>query len=177
MSQIVRQKSRQSGQSAQANVGYFDRKGAPINVGRWTTLQGNNDYVLVRQYENEKIYITVKWCGKVVGVRDIPREYWKLFKVEVGNVIVAGDRPGTRHLKKIEDPILTKMFATEELALSYYAQLLTERGLLTVEEDYEGVQTVVEVGNLIKQPMMTDVDVAASEPKEVKKRPAAFGAW
>ena len=159
-------------------TGYFDRNGQAINLAKWTAYAGNKEYCAVRTYQNESFQIAATWIGKMTNVRDVPREYWKLFKVEFSNIIVVGERPGHKHLKFIADPQLTSLFGTEKEALDYYFKLLTERGLLVIEEDYTGVVTVTEVGNIAKAAPIVDVDmVEGSVGKKEVKVNSSFGSW
>jgi len=158
------------------SVGYVNKEGSIIKSSTWTTLRGNKEYVFIRRYENERIAASVEWVGKVVNVSNIPREYWKLYKVDVSNVILATEA-GVDYWKKINDPTLTKEFGSEKEAMRYYQQMLADMNLLSVEEDYEGNEAIIEIDNRIHQPPMTELLVTFQRPKSDAASPSIFGSF
>jgi hypothetical protein len=157
---------------------YVTRGGSIVGASEWTRLRGNKDYIYPRRYENEKLSVVVEWIGKFTGANLAPREHWKLYAVRVGNVIITGDRPGTFIKKVVTDPQLTMMFGTEKDAMAYYQKILSDRGLLQVTETYEGDEVIVEVGNMIEQPPLTESFVQVpKEQKAASKAASNFGDW
>jgi hypothetical protein len=157
------------------SIAYVDKDGKAITSLEWGTKRSNGDYYKIRQYEGEKLAIHVEWIGRVKNANIQPKEYWKPFDVKFSNIIIAGDRPGTYHRKHVPDVLLTKSFATEDFAVQYYIGLLMDRGLAEIQEDYEGVETVVEIGNKFVNKGTVAQSISLGK-KEVKTN-KIFGSW
>lgn len=145
----IRKKSAKSsnGKSGIRGYGKIDRQGRSINAQVWTRLRGDRDYTVIAEFENDKFGAYVEWLGIGENEKIVPREYWKLFKAHVYNIILSGDRPGSFVKKKVPDPDLTSTFSNEKDAVAYYEGVLLEAGLAEVEEDYEGNRVFAEKNN------------------------------
>lgn len=161
------------------SVVYVNRKGTHIAANEWTQKRGNRDYFVVKEYENDTLSVVVEWVGKIQNANVIPNQYWKVFTVKVGNIIIKGDRPGTFVKKLIADPQLTEYFTTENEAIDYYCKVLGDRGLLETFESYEGEITIVEIGNKFTQEsvgVVVDLPIASNKPK-TNPKDTLFGSW
>jgi hypothetical protein len=100
-----------------AAINLFDQRGAPISREQFDRLILDEAYHMPRHYLNDKIEVILRWVGFVPDAAECPREYWKLFRVRVCNRVNGN---------AIEDPVLSKNFATREDAENYYGDVLVE---------------------------------------------------
>ena len=143
---------RGSGGSAQRL--YVDQNAKPISKDEWYALRGDEEYLTIKQYENEKILCLVQWHGIIPHRLADPLfvDSWPVFVVKGFNK----KEDGTWRT----DPIYTTEHCSKADALKKYEELLvgyteSESEVMSVEDyDSEGNLTVVEqtvvneVGNL-----------------------------
>ncbi len=97
---------------------YFDLKGAPIDKSAWEEKQQDDEYRIVRKYDNGAVRAFVIWDGCEDNTENLFRDMWNLFHAEVWNY----DRDG----RMKEDPNEHgKTFPTLEAATAWYEEWLT----------------------------------------------------
>lgn len=120
---------------------YIDRHGQRITKDTWVASQQVDAMKYIRRYSNGKMAIDAVWSGVIRDADKNPKENWCPFELQVFNILPSG--------KAVPDPILSTAFAkTEEEVIRYYEELLTSEGLGGIEQDYEGNESFVEIGNL-----------------------------
>jgi len=146
----------------------IDKNGQRLSAAMWTKLRGNSEYTIIEEYNNGEFYANVEWLGMGENESKVPKEYWRLFKVNVGNIILTGDRPGTYVKKKVSDPTLEKHFPTLSSAKFYYQEVLTSNKCATMNETYEGEIEFKELNNLIESKAKSELktkDIPATKNK------------
>jgi hypothetical protein len=140
---------------------FVSREGHLLQRTEWTRLRADSSYFLVKEFENDKIAVSVEWLGFTRNANSVPRAHWKLYRLNVTNIVTTdglGDPlPAPR---RTFDPQLTREFRTEQEALDAYEDALVRFGGCEWLPPPAGASgpMFVEHGNKLKPPGPNEVD-------------------
>jgi hypothetical protein len=104
---------------------FVNRNGVTIPGPTWEELQANHEYRYFRQFENEKIHASCEWLGLAKNVKTIPRKHWKLYRLNVENIVTTdGEGRPLGASRRSIDPQVTREFRTEQECIDAYEDLL-----------------------------------------------------
>lgn len=149
---------------------YFSPTGVVISLDAFKLEKSKTpDPYLIREYSNGKVSLQLRHTAFLYGARDIPKDFWKMFQVEITNTRTT-DAEGNPlpEPKTIKDPD-SKEFRALDDATDYYNKFLAK---YTESHFDESTGELEEVGNLLVPP---DPDKPTiSESSEVA---SDFGSW
>lgn len=134
---------------------YFDREGNRIDAARWSELQAQPDYALIKEYDNGAVRLRLVWVGRITD-KDWQsfRDTWPLFTISVWNYTAEG--------KLVPDPVANgETFANECEALNAYEEFLIHWAEAEIDDNGK----LIEKDNLLAPPPPPDPDKPASEFK------------
>lgn len=149
-------------------IKYLSPGGIPIPKEEWKK-RDVGAYEL-RKYENDRISICVRAAEFVERTEIIPRNLWKIVRVEVENII-STDYEGNPIPKKIvRDTDASKHFTSLAAAIKYTDYLID-----TYTESYIEYGVLHEVGNKYTPPPPPNPDM----PTVAEDSPVfeSFGSW
>jgi hypothetical protein len=98
------------------NSKFFNREGKPIDAESWWNLTANDSYAIVRQYDNGKVRLVLRWMGEVKNAANVWPSHRQLFKLSCHNYV--GE-------KLVPDPGMNELtFATAANGIQKYEEFL-----------------------------------------------------
>lgn len=148
--------------------GFFSREGIAISLEEWTARQRDAEYVLVRQYDNGRVRVSLIWEGKVANPQNTLPDYYPVLRLQVGNY----DKHDALRPDPVEDG---KTFPNETAGVQAYEAFL-ERWTAShrVEDGQTGESAFVEMDNALAPPPPPDKDAPATV---VPDDDDGVGAW
>ena len=126
-----------------AKISYHDHDGNYMTKEAWEEKQQDEDYRLVKKFDNGQVRAFVYWDGEIQDAADTWRDMWKLFHLEVWNYDVDGQmKPDpVEHMETLSsmeevtewwEEFLTKWTAAEKREVSNskgtWVEYLVEEG-------------------------------------------------
>jgi hypothetical protein len=106
-------------------LAFVNRDGGSITQAAWVALQKNHAYRFFREFENEKIRVTCEWLGFQKNAKTIPKQHWKLYRLDVENIVTTdGEGRPLDAPRRSPDPQATREFRTEQEAIDAYEDIL-----------------------------------------------------
>lgn len=149
---------------------YFTPQGVIISYDGYKAEKSKTpDPYLIREFSNGKVSLQLRHTEALYGCRDIPRDFWKMFKVSIKNTITTDAEGWPLDAPKVVDDPDTREFRNHDDAEEYYETFLAK---YTDSSFNEETGKLEEVGNLLTPP---DPDKPViSETSEVA---SDFGSW
>lgn len=146
---------------------YINRDGAMIPKDDWEARQKDDNYRIVRTYDNGEVYAEIVWVGRVVNPDDTWPDMWKIFQINVFNYNEFGD--------KIADPVMFgKWYSNLLSAESDFEAFLVKWTDSHINEDGK----YVEADNLLAPPPAPNLDAPTSDIEHIKGLTEdGVGAW
>jgi hypothetical protein len=144
-----------------SRIAFIDRQGKAIGAEAWKERQKDASYVIVSQYDNGVVQVTLKWNGRIENPQNTFPSYWPVFVLLVKNY----KADGTLAL----DPESDQTFGDEASAVKAYEDFLVRWTESTTNEEGE----FVEQDNLLTPPAPPNPDLPESDAQELGET----GAW
>lgn len=107
------------------SLALVDRRGVAINKVTWERHHADHSYRFFREFENEKIHVTCEWVGIARNAQTIPKQHWKLYRLNVVNIVSTdGEGRPLDAPRRAPDPQATREFRTEQEAIDAYEDIL-----------------------------------------------------
>lgn len=147
---------------------YFDKTGAPMSKETWEEKRADEEYSIIRQFDDGAIRVIIRWNGYEPLAADKFNDMWDIFVAEVHNY--------GRDNKMVPDPVENGVtFPNEKEAIEWYEEFLGEWTGSSVEEvrNAKGTwtQKFVEVGNTLAPPTAEELSTPETVPDD------DIGAW
>lgn len=150
---------------------YFDPNGVVITGDYYKELKSQEvDPYLIYKFEDSRTYLEVRHTETLHGARDIPKEHWKMFKVNVYNIVTKDiegnllDKP-----KRSIDADASGSFRTRVEADNFYQGFLAKY----TECKFDSMTgQFVEEGNIFTPPDPDKPIIAETSPMA-----SEFGSW
>jgi hypothetical protein len=136
---------------------YFGRDGRQIQMSEWSHLRANDEYRVVRKYDNGTVFVKLEWLGEVRDAANLFKDHYPLFVLSVSNY----DAVGNLWCDPVDDG---KTFATERDGIEYYEAFL-ERWTNSHRDENNAF---VEEDNIHTPPPPPDPDAPSSEVSSIK---------
>lgn len=143
---------------------YFDKNSEPIDRSCWNSLFNDPFYKVVREYQNDQVWMSLIWMGVISDQEKINLlpEYYPLFKLYVKNCLDDA---------WVHDPIENgKTFSTIEKANAHIDKFLEK-----YTHCHWNKGKFVELDNKLTPPPPPDPDLPSE--KEIAGLTDSFGAW
>jgi hypothetical protein len=104
---------------------YVDKEGDQIHQNRWAGLRKDRSYTVIREFENDDVYVLLTWQGEIPNGANLPSDQWKPFLLSVNNILTQ-DAHGNIFTCpiRVRDDEATEWFRTEQQALESYEDYL-----------------------------------------------------
>ena len=152
---------------------FLSPEGIVISRDAWKEQMATNPKAyVIREFDDGRIYACLKVADKIPNVRDIPKEYWKVFEIVVENILTT-DYEGNPlpEPKRVPDVDASRGYCNREDATKAYEDFL---------EDYtksfrDDSGALIEEGNSLTPPVPPDPDAPTHvENPEIEE---AAGSW
>ncbi|MDP9155324.1 MAG: hypothetical protein M3O74_13850 [Pseudomonadota bacterium] len=108
-----------------ARLALVDRKGVAINKATWERYNADHAYRFFKEFDNGKIHVTCEWIGIQRNADTVPRQHWKLFRLNVVNIVSTdGEGRPLPEPRRVADPTATRDFRTEKECVDAYEDIL-----------------------------------------------------
>lgn len=147
---------------------YFDKKCAPMSKEVWEEKRADEEYSVIRQFDDGTIRVIVRWNGYEPLAQDKFNDMWDIFVADVHNY--------DRNNNMVPDPVENGVtFPNEAEAIEWYEEFISNWTSSSVEEvrNAKGtwVKQFVEVGNTLAPPTAEEMATPATAPDD------EIGAW
>ena len=137
------------------SIAFVNKEGGSITQEAWVSLQKNYAYRFFREFENKRIHATCEWLGTQKNAKTIPRNHWKLYRLNVENIVTTdGEGRPLEAPRRTPDPQVTREFTTMQEAIDAYEDLLVRYADCEwlPSATGEGGRQFVEKGNILVPP-------------------------
>jgi len=144
---------------------YYDRTGRPMSLAEWKLKSEDEDYRLIRNFDNGVVKARLVWLGKLSSIEKSSfRDTWPLFSINVWNY-------GSDGQLRVDPNMSGQTFAHEQNAIDCYEDFL----LTWTDCDRDDDGKFFEVDNIYTPPPPPD----PNKPADVKIEGLTddFGAW
>jgi hypothetical protein len=108
---------------------YINRQGGKISRAAWLAHRKDRDYVVIKEFENDRIFALIEWLGVGKNAENVPQAHWKLYRLNVENIVTTdGEGRPLDAPRRSPDVMMTREFRTEKEALEAYEDLLVRFG-------------------------------------------------
>ena len=152
---------------------FLSPEGIVISRDAWKEqMKENPKAYIMREFDDGRIYACLRIADKIRNAQDIPKEYWKVFEIQVENILTE-DYEGNPlpKPKRVIDVDATRGYYNREDAIKAYDDFLEDYTKSFRDES----GALVEEGNTLAPVIPPDPDAPTHvEDPEVEE---AAGSW